>query len=764
MVDDRPSLIQRFPALDRLAQAGRHRIPYVQQTTPSDCGAACLCMVLAYHGHRVRLEGVRELTGYGRGGTEAPKMIEAAAHYGLRGRGLRADGVKDLALVPRCSILHWRFNHFVVFDRLTSSYLEVIDPAMGRRRIPRTEASRAFTGVVLVFEPSQEFEPGDETGSTRRVWSYLRRIASHSKLLSRILVTSVLVHGFTLTVPLLIGLLVDRVVPDGGERLLGLIGLGLLTVVVFHFLASVIRSHLLLYLRTRLDTQMTLDFLDHMVSLPYAFFQKRSAGDLMMRLNSNSTIREMLTSGVLSAILDGVLVFLYLLFVLLASARMAVLILFLGAVRIGIFLLTRKKHRDLMSKSLHRQAESQSYQVELLAGVETLKAAGAELRAARHWSNLFVDVLNVSLSRGRLEAWVQSTLSTLAIGSPMLILFYGGHLVLSGELSLGMMLAAVALGTGFLQPLSKLVETAFQLQLMGSYLDRVEDVLETSPEQEPGRSRRRPRLRGRITLEGVSFRYGPTLPKVVREVTVDLEPGMSVAVVGSSGAGKSTLARLLVGLYQPLEGKILFDGNDLADLDLRTVRRQIGIVPQHPYLFGHSIRSNITLSDPSLPLTRVIEAARRAQLHREIVDMPLGYETMVADGGASLSGGQRQRLALARVLVGRPAILLLDEATSSLDALTEARIHRELESLQATRIIIAHRLNTVRGADLILVMEEGRLAELGTHDSLMARQGLYHALVVGQVERVREKHEAVRNEILGHPPTVGNGDRKRDEQ
>jgi ATP-binding cassette, subfamily B, bacterial len=713
----------------------RGKIPYVQQTTPTDCGAACLAMVLGHFGYEARLAEIREITGYGSGGTQAARLLEAARRFGLRGRGLQADGIEDLELVPRGAILHWRFNHFVVFDRLTARHVEIVDPATGPRRVPRAEVSREFTGVALAFEPSEEFRPGGDKSGTRRAGSYLRRILSHSGLLTRILTTSVLVHGFTLTVPLLIGLLVDRVAPERNEQLLWILGVGLLAIIAFHLAASLVRSHLLLHLRTKLDAQMTLDFLDHMVNLPYSFFQKRSAGDLMMRLNSNSTIRELLTSGMLSAVLDGVLVFLYLVFVFTASARMGVLIVLLGLVRIGIFLATRKRHRDLMSQSLHHQATSQSYQVQLLAGIETLKAAGAEERAAGHWANLFVDVLNVSLRRGRLDAWVQSSLSTLAVGSPLVILFYGGHLVLAGQISLGTMLAVVALGTGFLQPLSTLVETGLQLQLMGSYLDRVDDVLGTPREQERARRPRTPRLRGRIILDGVSFRYEPLLPLVVDDVSVEVEPGRSVAVVGRSGAGKSTLARLLVGLYRPTEGRILFDGHDLAELDLREVRSQIGVVPQHPFLFGHSIRSNIALTDPGLRLAQVVDAARRAQLHREILAMPMGYETLLADGGASLSGGQRQRMAIARALAGRPRILLLDEATSSLDAISEARIHRELESLRATRIIIAHRLSTIRGADQILVMDAGRIVERGDHESLVERKGLYHELVTEQVER-----------------------------
>lgn len=283
--------------------------------------------------------------------------------------------------------------------------------------------------------------------------------------------------------------------------------------------------------------------------------------------------------------------------------------------------------------------------------------------------------------------------------------------------------------------------TATQLQLLGSYLDRIQDVLETPREQDLEEVVAAGRLRGGIALETVSFRYAPTTPLVVREVSVEIEPGQFVALVGSSGAGKSTLAGLLLGLYIPTEGRILYDGTDLAQLDLRSVRRQMGIVPQNPFLFGGSIRSNISIADPSLSLVRVVEAAKLAHIHDDVMEMPMGYETLVSDGGASVSGGQRQRLAIARALVHRPAILLLDEATSALDAVTERKIHHELETMRITRIVIAHRLSTIRRADVILVMDRGQVVEQGTHDELVDRGGYYADLVAAQIDRRRGPSE-----------------------
>ena len=729
-----PSLAERFPALRGLKLRGhKKRIPHLQQTAATDCGPACLAMVLAYHGKSVPLDDIRTSMGFSRLGTDALTLVETGRLYGLRGRGIKIRDIDSLRFLDPASILHWRFNHFVVFERMDHRGAWVVDPGGGRRLVSRDELDRAFTGVAVAFETTEDFAPSKD--SRHPVWRQLRAFLGESGLLTEVLVTSVVIQLFSLAVPLLTGLVVDRVVPRADQHLLLILSIGCAGLVGFKLLATLVRSFLLLHLRTRLDARMTLQFLDHLVHLPYLFFQQRSAGDLLMRLNSNSTIREILTSSAISGVFDGVMVVLYLVFLLAADLRMGLLVAVLGAFRVLIFIVTRRRQRDLMAESLQVQADSRGYQVQVLAGIESVKAGGAEDRAVDRCAHLFVKELNVSLDRGRLDAVVSSVLDGLGTVSPLMVLIYGASQVMAGDLSLGTMLALSALATGFLTPLTTLVGTATQLQLLGSYLDRINDVMETGREQEPGEVRQRPgALRGRVSLDNVSFHYSPVTPPVVAEASVDLQPGQLVAVVGASGSGKSTLAGLLAGLYKPEIGRILYDGIDLGDLDLRWLRSQLGFVAQSAYLFGLSIRANISLNDPTLPLSRVIEAARMAHIHDDIQAMPMGYESVLADGGASLSGGQRQRLALARALVLRPKVLILDEATSALDAVTEAKVQESLASLRSTRIVIAHRLSTVRDADLILVMDRGYIVERGTHGELMAANGLYRALVDAQLE------------------------------
>jgi ATP-binding cassette, subfamily B, bacterial len=728
-----PSAAELFPSLEKLARARRgHKVPFVQQLEATDCGAACLAMVLGHLGRDVNLDEVREAAGgSARDGVDALSITRAAEWYGLRSRGLALD-IEQLTYLPPGSILHWEFNHFVVFERVSKRGVEIVDPGMGPRVVPIARFRESFTGVALVFEPSDTFEP-KRRGRGRFGW-YLTQLAGQRHVLSRVVVTSILLRVFALALPLVTAVVVDRVVPRGDRNLLLVVSIGLGGLLVFQMISTLVRSHLLLQLRTNLDTRLTLGFVDYLSRLPYDFFQRRSAGDLMMRVNNNATVRELLTSNSLSALLDGVLVIGYAVLIVVLAPTMGLMVIGLGIVQIMVFYIARRSYREMMARSLEAQARSQSYLVEMLHGMETLKAAAAESRAVERWSNLYVDELNVALDRGRLTARVDAMSSLLTTGSPLAVLLIGALQVMSGAITLGEMLAINALAIGLLSPLSTMVNSALQLQLLGGYMDRIDDVLRTAPEQTGKDVARAPRLTGRVTLQNVSFRYGDNLPFVVRNVSVDIRAGMTVAIVGRSGCGKSTLARMIAGLYRPTEGQVTFDGHDLMRLELKSLRRQIGVVFQSPSLFAGSIRAAIGLSDPTATLERIVDAARLAVVDEDIRAMPMGYDTILSDGGASLSGGQRQRVALARALVHKPAMLILDEATSALDSETERRVIKNLEDLRCTRIVLAHRLSTIVNADLILVMDGGEVVETGTHHELLSRGQHYSRLVAAQLQ------------------------------
>lgn len=719
-----------YPALKQLGRKrSRGRVPFVPQMQVAECGAACLTMVLRYLGHDVRLDELRSAIGIGRDGSSMGAIARAAERFGLRARGIRAD-MADVRYLPRATILHWNMTHFVVFESANAKGVQIVDPSAGRRLVSWAQFGKSWTGVGLVLEPTSAFKPIAPGRS--RLLSYLAALLGERGSLGRVLTMSVVLRVLATGLPLLTALVVDRIVPRADTDLLLVVGTGLTAVIAFQCISQLIRAHLLLELRTKLDVRLTLGFLEHLVALPFTFFQTRSAGDLMMRVNSNTQMREILTSNTLSALLDGTLVVVYLAMICAVSPKLGAVVAVLALVQVLLFWVTRTRYRELMSQQLEVQAESHGYLAQLIGGIETLKVAGAERDAVVRWSNMFTRSLNVGLERGRLEAMVGAVLGAVKSGAPLVVMCIGATMAMSGEISLGVMLALNALAVGFLTPLGTLVDNLVSLQGLTSYIERIDDVMREAPEQDRDRVRPAPRLSGHVRLTNVSFRYGAGGPLVVRGASLEIHPGMKIALVGRSGSGKSTLASLLLGLYWPEGGSIEFDGCDLRQLDVRTVRRQMGIVTQDPYVFAGTVRDNLSLNCPEAPQAKLIRAAKLARIHRDIMAMPMGYDTPIAEGGASLSGGQRQRLALARALVNDPAVLLLDEATSALDAATEAEIGQGLASLRCTQIVIAHRLSTIIDADAILVIDDGRIVEAGTHGQLVQVDGVYRRLVAAQ--------------------------------
>jgi ATP-binding cassette, subfamily B, bacterial len=733
-MSDALSVVTRLPELAKLGVTPPEwHVPLVMQTMATDCGAACLAMVLAHYGREVRLDDIRRSMDVGRDGVSARTIIDAAAAWDLRGRGVRAE-LNELDALGPGAILHWNFSHFVVFERVHEGAVEIVDPALGRRTVTLQEVSRAFTGVALVFDKTEKFVA--QKAGTKPVVVHLKRAIRESKGLKKIFVMSLVLQILALVVPLVHGRIVDRVIPRNDQSLLLVMLVGLVGIVVFGFVSTLIRGQLLLHLRTHLDVRMTVGFLEHMLRLPYSFFQRRPSGDLLMRVNSNATIREMLTSSMLSMMIDSILVLVYLVFLLGISRWMTIGTLAIVALETTVFLVTRNRQKDLASGSLAKQAEAESALVETLEAIETIKASGTEHRALEQWSSKYVEVMNISLRRGALQSWSDAALHALKTSGPFVLLLIGTLQVLAGDLSLGSMLSALSFATGFLGPLSQLVGALSQLQLVGTYINRIDDVLATAPEQIRSEVQPAPHLRGEIALDRVSFRYSAKAPLAVRDVSLKIRAGELVAIVGPSGSGKSTLTNLLLGMQKATAGRVLYDGHDLAHVDVRGVRRQLGIVVQRPHVFGSTVRANLTLGAPDAPAEMIEQVARLACVHDDIVAMPLGYDTPLTQGGASLSGGQRQRIALARALLRQPSILLLDEATSALDAMTEHRVHTNLHQIGCTRIVVAHRLSTIARADRIIVMNGGQIVEMGKHTELLAKNGLYARLFGAQLGNV----------------------------
>jgi ABC-type bacteriocin/lantibiotic exporter with double-glycine peptidase domain len=699
-------------------------VPFIPQMEMTECGAASLGMVLGYHGHHAPLSELRQACGVSRGGADLLAVARAARGYGLVAEGVRAE-VEQLSQLETPAILHWDFEHFVVLERVTRRKALLVDPAIGRRAVSLEDMGRHFTGVALQLRPSPELVPRRRVRPSLSKYRQIFRESLPS--LGQILLASFGLQLVGLVFPMGTQILLDSIVVPHQPAWLWALGAALAAAVLTKCLLSLVRSFVVQGLRNVLDLTLMQRFLDHLLHLPLGFFLQREAGDLVQRVHSNATIQNLLSSQSISALLDGFLLLGYAALMLAFDWQLGLLVLGLGAVRVALLVVVRGRNQLAMASELTASGREFGALLEALNGLETTKASGAESRMIQRWSHRMTARVNASLERRRLGmATTHVTLALQGIGTALVFLVGGEH-VIAQRMTIGTFASFLALQGLFMGPLGSLLETVGQLQYLGNHLERLDDVLTTPVE--PSGSADPGRLRGAVELRGVSFGYSPSEPPILRDVDVRIRAGEKVAIVGPSGAGKSTLARLLLGMHLPSSGTISFDGRDLRELDLKAVRRQMGVVLQDTFLFDDTVRANLGLKDEEIPLERLRAAAELACVDDVVQALPDGYSTRIGDNGSILSGGQRQRLNLARALAVEPALLLLDEATSALDLETERRVHANLARIGCTRILIAHRLATVQDADRILVLSDGHIVQQGTYDELAAREGLFRSLV-----------------------------------
>lgn len=693
------------------------RVPVILQMSAADCGAACLAMVAGYGGGRISVGTCQRVMGGGQNGVTALMIVQAARELGLTTQAYRYT-TEGLATAVLPAIVHWQGVHFVVLEKWGNDKATIIDPALGRRTLSHAEFAAGYSGVALTFAPAADFaektavHTADAHPATwRRYAQRALNVAGSRALLGQLLGASLLLQLAGLILPLTIWLVVERILPATGDPPLFLLGMGIVLALLGQTAVIYLRNVLVIRLQQKLDSHLMPDFLAHLLNLPYDFFQQRTSGDLISRLEGNAVVRQMISSGALGGLLDGGLALLYLIILYAQAPLFGLVVTGMAAAQFLILAYTGRQVHEYSQIALATRAAEDGFAVQVLRGIESVKAAGTESWLFAQWHTRFTATLQADLRRDRYVAGINSLLQLLTNAAPLLLLWIGVGLVNEGQLTVGQMLALVVLASSSLVPLGSLAHYINQGQQIWAYLERLADVWETAVEETAvDEANQAPLiLQGGIQVANLTFSYAQDGAFGLSDVSFTVAPGEKVAVVGPTGAGKSTLVRLLLGLYRPQAGSITFDGHTIEELGVSRLRRAIGVVLQDSFIISGSIRENIALNQPDMPLSQVEAAARQAALHEEIVHLPMGYETRVGEGGSGLSGGQRQRLALARALATRPSLLILDEATSHLDGVSAGKIAAALDRLPITRLIITHRLDNVRDADRILTLAGGRL-------------------------------------------------------
>lgn len=720
------------------------RVAPVYQISRSDCGAACLAMILKYHRVGVKPSTLRRILEVGRDGVSARQMIQVARQFGLEGRGYQC-GLAALPSLRLPAILHWAGNHFVVLERLGSKHGVIIDPAHGRALIAIDQIGRHFHGLALEFtpgvtEPGPEQRPIKEDGGSETLRTIGRQMLKRTNLrrLATVVLTTLLLYVLGLALPAATKLIVDKYLPIHAPALIPTAGLALALLCLAQFTFSYIRGYALQHFQLALDSHVSEHFVRHCLSLRLAYYQVHSTGDLLSKAQSISLIREVMSNQLLIGLIDVFFVFGYMASLVAASPHFALVVALLAAVYILTVLAKQRTIKDLLASELQAKAAETSFVVQMLRGMATIKALAGETTATSRWKTLFDEYVEITQRRFLLSSAVDSVLGVVRKFSTLILLFVCMFEVVSAKMTIGEALALSLLGSYVLGPLGNLAALVQQLQLVSIHLARVDDLLEEPPEQEPTGQPERVTISGTLRLERVTFRYTRSSPLILRDVDMQVFAGERVGLVGRTGAGKSTLAMLILGMYRPLSGRIIYDGWDLDVADHTRLRAQMGVVLQEAYLFDGSVRENLTFGMPAVDDETIRWVTEVAAVREEIEQLPLKYDTILGENGFGLSGGQRQRLALARALLRRPKVLLLDEATNQVDPITEDRIRQQLGGIGCTQIVISHRMSTIRACDRIYVVERGSIADSGTHDELVLRSPLYRTLLMPGSETVDE--------------------------
>ena len=683
--------------------------------------AACLTMVAQQLQNSAQLEWVqRQLRG------QRPKnVVEAGEKLGLQLRRLQTTW-SELRQLSKPALLHWQQEHWVVVYAFIGDRLIIanpLNPSQNCESLPQSTVEAAWDGQLWQVEPIQREDKFNLSWFLPAVWRYRR-------LLGEVLFASFTLQLLGLATPLITQVIIDKVMVQESLPTLDVMAIALLGVAVFEAVLGILRLFIFTHTARRLDLSLSAQVFRHLMRLPLAYFESRRVGDTVARVQELEQIRQFLTGTALTVILDSIFAVLYLALMFYYNVKLTWVALAVLPLFAILTLVATPILRNWLNETFNRSADSQSFLVETVTAIHAVKAHAAEKPARDRWEGLFARFIRTGFKASTTSNISSNIGNFLTNFSSLLILWVGAGLVIDHQLTIGQLVAFQMLSNRVTGPLLRLVQLWQNIQQVLLSVDRIGDILNVSPEAEPGSGLVLPPLQGQVVFDQVFFRYHPNTEPILRGISFTVKPGMFVGIVGRSGSGKSTLSKLLQRLYQVESGRILMDGFDIKSADLVSLRQQIGVVLQEDFLFNGSILENITLGNPDITAEQVVEAARLAVAHDFISELPQGYETNVGERGTALSGGQRQRITLARLFLCGAPILILDEATSALDSETEQQVLQNLQRISNNRTVflIAHRFAPLKRADSIVVLEKGVLMEQGTHVELIQKKGLYWSL------------------------------------
>lgn len=710
--------------LEKLNFKWFNRLPLIRQSQATECGLACLGMIANYYGHEIDMITLRRQFATSLKGATLADVIAMAQQLNMSSRALRID-LEELSKLRTPCILHWELNHFVVLKKVRSNKVTLHDPARGIRVMTLKEVSTAFTGVALELIPSSTFEVKEEKAriSMRKLVGSVTGVKS---AFVQVLILSVALELFGVLSPFFMQWVMDMVLVSADYSLLTLLGVGFIMIALFQTMITALRSWVMSWFSSQLSVQWTINVCHHMLKLPLEWFESRHVGDILSRYGSLNTIQSTLTTRFISTVLDGVMSIITVAMLFIYNAKLAWLVIALFLAYALLRFMAYDPVRRANEEQIISSARTQSSLLETLRGIQAVKTNNKQMPRLAAYMNFLVDSTNKGIVMQKLNILFGSAQGLLTSVGRVVLVWLAALQVLDGNFSAGMLTAFISFADQFMSRGAGLINAIIDFRMLRMHGERLADIVlsETEPSSEAS-----PTLLHKtddaqpaqdIVLNDIRFRYAPTEPWVIDGVSLTIKAGESIAIVGPSGQGKTTLAKIILGLLHPEGGTITVGGMDITQTGLQHHRNRIGCVMQDDILFSGSISENISFFDNEPDHAKITRVARLAQIHGDIMKMPMNYQSLVGDMGSFLSGGQLQRILLARALYREPQILVLDEATSHLDIYNEAQINTAIKRMNITRIIIAHRPETIRSADKIVMLHNGKLSEV-TAEQLFAR-------------------------------------------